>query len=48
VVTSKQVTAEDRARLNSGVTTIMGKADFNGDSFTAEVRRAMSRHHRVA
>jgi CheY-like chemotaxis protein len=42
VVTAKQITAEDRERLNGHVTTIMAKASFDGDAFTAEVRRAMS------
>jgi CheY-like chemotaxis protein len=42
VVTAKQITAEDRVRLNAFVTTIMEKADFDRDRFIAEVRRAMS------
>jgi CheY-like chemotaxis protein len=42
VVTAKQITGEDRARLSGYVTTIMEKADFDSDRFTAEVRRAMS------
>jgi CheY-like chemotaxis protein len=41
VVTAKQVTAEDRAKLSGSVTTIMEKADFDRERFTAEVRRAM-------
>jgi CheY-like chemotaxis protein len=41
-VTAKQITAEDRARLNGYVTVIMEKAEFESDRFTAEVRRAMS------
>ena len=42
VVTAKQITAEDRARLSGYVTTIMEKTAFDPDRFTAEVRRAMS------
>jgi PAS domain S-box-containing protein len=42
VVTAKQITAEDRAKLNGYVSTIMEKAGFDSDRFTAEVRRAMS------
>jgi PAS domain S-box-containing protein len=42
VVTAKDITAEDRTRLNGYVTKIMEKADFDQDRFTAEVRRAMS------
>ena len=46
VVTAKQITAEDRAKLNGYVTTIMEKAEFDRDRFTAEVRRAMSGRQR--
>ena len=42
VITAKQITEEDRTTLNGFVTTIMEKAEFDGDRFTAEVRRAMS------
>jgi CheY-like chemotaxis protein len=42
VVTAKQITAEDRAKLTGYVTTIMEKTEFDPDCFTAEVRRAMS------
>jgi CheY-like chemotaxis protein len=48
VVTAKQVTAEDRVRLNGYVTTILEKSEFNGDRFMAEVRRAMSGRDVVA
>jgi signal transduction histidine kinase/CheY-like chemotaxis protein len=41
VVTAKQITAEDRTRLNGSVTTIMEKTDLS-DRFTAEVRRAVA------
>jgi len=42
VVTAKQITDEDRTKLSGYVTTIMEKADFESDRFTAEIRRAMS------
>jgi CheY-like chemotaxis protein len=42
IVTAKEITAEDRARLNRYVTAIVEKASFDRDRFTAEVRRAMS------
>ena len=48
VVTNKQITAQDRAKLQGHVTTIMEKADFDPDRFTAEVRRAMSGRPAVA
>lgn len=41
IVTSKTITADDRDRLNGFVSTIMEKADFNGDRLILEVRRAM-------
>ena len=42
VVTAKEITLDDRARLNGYVLTIMEKAAFEPDRFIAEVRRAMS------
>jgi PAS domain S-box-containing protein len=42
VVTSKDVTAADEARLDPNVSAIMGKAAFDTARFTTEVRRAMS------
>jgi CheY-like chemotaxis protein len=42
VVTAKQITAEDRAKLSQFVITIMEKTEFDPERFTAEVRRAMS------
>jgi CheY-like chemotaxis protein len=48
VVTAKQITVQDRARLTGYVTTIMEKAEFDRDRFTAEVRRAMSGRHVLA
>jgi PAS domain S-box-containing protein len=48
VVTARQIADEDRARLSCYVTTIMEKAEFDPDRFTAEVRRAMSGRDVVA
>jgi PAS domain S-box-containing protein len=48
VVTAKDVTPEDRARLNGYVSTILEKSDLDRDRFTAEVRRAMSGRRLVA
>jgi PAS domain S-box-containing protein len=48
VVTAQQITDEDRARLSRYVTTILEKAEFDPDRFTAEVRRAMSGRDVVA
>ncbi len=42
VVTAKEITAEDRAKLSSHATTIMEKSTFNGDRLTSEIRRAMA------
>ncbi len=42
VVTAKQITPEDRTKLNGYVSSIMEKSGFDPDSFIAEVRRAMS------
>ncbi len=42
VVTAKDVTVEDRAKLNGYVTAIMEKSTFDHDRFRDEVRRAMS------
>jgi len=42
VVTAKQITAADRAKLSGYVTTIVEKIEFDPDRFRAEVRRAMS------
>jgi CheY-like chemotaxis protein len=42
VVTAKQITGEDRAKLSGYVTAIMEKAEVGRDRFTTEVRRAMS------
>jgi PAS domain S-box-containing protein len=42
VVTAKEITTEDRAKLNRYVTTIIEKTEFDPDRFAAEIRRAMS------
>ena len=42
IVTSKTITAEDRAKLNGLVATILEKGDFSGGQFASEVRRALS------
>jgi CheY-like chemotaxis protein len=42
VVTAKDLTEEDRVKLNGYVMSIMEKADFDRIRFIAEVRRAMS------
>jgi CheY-like chemotaxis protein len=42
VVTSKEITAEERAVLNGYVTTVMEKGTFDRSCFLGEVRRAMS------
>lgn len=48
VVTAKEITAEDRAKLHGHVTRIMDKAGFDAARFTAEVRRALARRQSVA
>jgi CheY-like chemotaxis protein len=48
VITAKQITAEDRAKLAGHVTAIMEKTEFDSDRFTAEIRRAMSGRRVVA
>ena len=42
VVTAKQITSEDRDRLNGYVAAIMEKTSFGHDRFAAEVRRALA------
>jgi PAS domain S-box-containing protein len=48
VVTAKQITAEDRHKLQGSVTAIMEKAEFDRDRFIAEIRRAMAGRQLVA
>jgi CheY-like chemotaxis protein len=48
VVTAKQVSIEDRAKLNGFVLAVMEKAEFDRDRFVLEVRRAMSGRQAVA
>jgi PAS domain S-box-containing protein len=47
VVTAKQITADDRIRLNGYVTTIVEKAEFHRERIAAEVRRATSRRQLI-
>jgi len=47
VVTAKQITHEDRARLNGYVEAIMEKTEFGRERFAGEVRRALSLHRSV-
>ncbi|MEP6999573.1 MAG: PAS domain S-box protein [bacterium] len=42
VVTAKEITFDDRRKLNGHVMSIMEKADFDRERFVGEVRRAMS------
>ncbi len=44
IVTAKDLTAEDRHKLNGYVTSVLEKTDFDRNRFTGEVRRAMARH----
>jgi signal transduction histidine kinase/CheY-like chemotaxis protein len=48
VVTAKQISTEDRAKLSGYVTAIVEKAGFDTDHLTAEIRRAMSGRQSVA
>jgi CheY-like chemotaxis protein len=48
IVTASQVTPEERAQLNGGVASVLGKAGFDGKRFVSEVRRAMGRAPAVA
>jgi PAS domain S-box-containing protein len=48
VVTASEITEADRTRLNGFVSTIMGKAGFDGKRFMCEVRRAMTNRAVVA
>jgi CheY-like chemotaxis protein len=45
VVTAKEVTAEDRERLDGKVHRIFHKGSFSRDELTAEIRRALDRPH---
>ena len=48
VVTASEITEADRTRLQGSVSTIMGKAGFDGKRFMGEVRRAMANRAGVA
>lgn len=41
ILTAKQITGEDRARLNGDVLNVLEKSEFNHGRFLGEVRRAM-------
>src|SRR5436309_847732 len=47
IVTSKSITAQDRDDLNGFVSTMMVKADFDGDRFALEARRALTNREAV-
>jgi PAS domain S-box-containing protein len=42
VVTAKEISPEDRIKLNGYVTAVMGKAEFDRDRLKCEVRRAVT------
>jgi signal transduction histidine kinase/DNA-binding response OmpR family regulator len=48
VVTAKEITAEDRARLNGHVRRIFRKGSFSREELTAELRRALDSGRRLA
>jgi CheY-like chemotaxis protein len=48
VVTAKQISVEDRAKLNGFVMAVMEKAAFDRERFTIEVQRAMAGRQVVA
>ncbi len=48
VVTSKEITPEDRVKLNGHVTAIMNKSAFDTSNLTTEVRRAMAGRRVIA
>jgi CheY-like chemotaxis protein len=48
VVTAKEVSADDRIRLNGYVTAIIGKVEFDRDRFKHEVQRAIAGRQLVA
>jgi len=47
IVTSKEITADDRATLNGYVEFIMNKSSFSQESFINEVRRSLKRRKAV-
>ena len=48
IVTAKQLTSEDRVKLNGYISAVMEKGDFDRQRLTDEVRRAMSGRRAVA
>jgi len=47
-VTARQITAEDRDKLNGFVMAVVEKSEFDGERFNAEVKRAMALRRIVA
>jgi PAS domain S-box-containing protein len=48
VVTARDLTNEDRARLNSGIETILTKESFSPESLIDRVRQAVAKRHQPA
>jgi adenylate cyclase len=48
VVTARDLTSEDRARLNSGIETILTKESFSPESLVDRVRQAVAKRHQPA
>jgi CheY-like chemotaxis protein len=48
VVTARDLTAEDRARLNSGIETILMKESFSPETLIDRVRQAVAKRHQPA
>ena len=42
IVTAKEVTADEHAKLSGFMTAILSKSDFDADRFMVEVRRALA------
>src|SRR5262249_62237979 len=47
VITARDLTAEDRARLNSGIETVLMKETFNPASLVERVREAAAKSRRL-
>ena len=47
IVTAKEITLDDRARLHDQVSAVMEKGTFDSDRFALEVRRAIAGRHMV-
>jgi signal transduction histidine kinase/DNA-binding response OmpR family regulator len=48
VVTAKDLTLEDRARLTNAATTIFQKGSYSRDDFVAQVRTLITRRHEIS